>query len=125
MYTSNGAASALANSLSLASSSAWKRKFSKSRYAARTGIAHQTTHAVANAVFRQDNFLLEQPAEVGPHRFQTVFWFALTLRAPEVRGECQTRASLERVLDTRQRGLDARIAGDFATFERYVEVEPQ
>ena len=76
-------------------------------------------------VFDERDVFAKQVAEIGGHRGEregfVVFAFG---RAAQVRHDHHGAAVVKDVADGRQGGLDAGVAGDFAVFERDVEVEP-
>ena len=76
-------------------------------------------------VFDERDVFAKQVAEIGGHRGEregfVVFAFG---RAAQVRHDHHGSAVIQGVADGRQRCLDAGVAGDFAVFERDVEVEP-
>ena len=94
-----------------------KRTFSSS-----TASPGATVDAV-EPVLDQRHLAAEQLRQPHRHRRQRQLRRRLALLGPaEVRHQHDARARRERLLDRRQRGADARVAGDDAVLDRHVEV---
>ena len=105
------------------SSSGWKRRFSSSTTHAGRCAHVDACALVADAVGRERDRPAEQLRQAIGDRPQAQLRFDLALRPAEVAGEDDRRALLERVLNGRQRRLDARVVADDAVLERDVEVD--
>ena len=77
----------------------------------------------ADAIGREGHGLAEQLRQARGGRFQTHFGIHLALGPAQVRSQNQPAAALQDVLNGGQRGLDARVIGDFAgVVQGYIEI---
>ena len=116
-------ASVAANAGSLASSSAWKRRFSSRSDLAGPHPLERVLGAQPERVAGHRHVPPEQLGQPLPDRPQAQAVGDLAVRAAEVAREDDLGARLDQRHDRRDRGPDARVVGDLAVRQRDVEVD--
>ena len=112
-----------ANSGSLASSSAWKRRFSSRSTSPGSQALDRVLGADAQRVAGHRDVAPQQLGQALADRSQPQAVDDLAVRPAEVAGQDDVGARLQEVADGRDGGADARVVGDLAVRERDVEVD--